>query len=459
MLSEADLLEGRYNGLDCCRTWEVEKKLQAQMERMVEGWPKLPEVIEFQQKLFWPVLWAMDKGLRVDLEKKKGLSKELASRTREMKKELGMMVGHELNVNSPAQMKDFFYGDLRQPLIFSRGGKGKKKSPTLGEEALIKIGEREALLKPLVQHILLLRSVAKFKSSFIDAEVDVDGKMRTSFKIAGTKNYRFASSQSAWWNGMNFQNLPKGDEDGESKLPNVRGMFVPDPGYEFFDIDLDSADLRIVAFESNCLEMKQWLREGKKVYVEVAKEYYKDPSITKNHWAYRLFKSLCHGTNYLGEAKGLAGRLGLSELEVVKIQRWYFGKFPEILEWHEKVKAQVREKRFVENVFGYRMWYAGRVEEATFRDAVAAIPQSTVGCLINRGWMNLWEGVGKKGVDGDVEVLLQVHDSLGGQFKEEKQEMKEEVVRACTVPLKYEEGDCLIPVGFSCSKESWGACR
>ena len=26
-------------------------------------------------------------------------------------------------------------------------------------------------------------------------------------------------------------------------LPNIRKLFIPDEGYEFFDIDLDSADL------------------------------------------------------------------------------------------------------------------------------------------------------------------------------------------------------------------------
>ena len=94
-------------------------------------------------------------------------------------------------------------------------------------------------------------------------------------------------------------------------LPNIRKLFVPDPGYTFFDIDLDSADLRIVVWESDCKEMKQMFAEGLKPYVEVAKEYYRDPTITKSHPAYALFKALCHGTNYLGTAAGLAGRIGL----------------------------------------------------------------------------------------------------------------------------------------------------
>lgn len=35
-------------------------------------------------------------------------------------------------------------------------------------------------------------------------------------------------------------------------MPNIRKMYVPDPGKEVFDLDLDSADLRIVTWESDC---------------------------------------------------------------------------------------------------------------------------------------------------------------------------------------------------------------
>ena len=46
--------------------------------------------------------------------------------------------------------------------------------------------------------------------------------------------------------GMTLQNVPSGDES--EGLPNVRKLFVTDEGMEFFDIDLDSADLRIVVW-------------------------------------------------------------------------------------------------------------------------------------------------------------------------------------------------------------------
>jgi hypothetical protein len=78
---------------------------------------------------------------------------------------------------------------------------------------------------------------------------------------------------------MNLQNIPEGDE--AEGLPNIRKLFItdeePEP-MEFFDIDLDlltSASL----FGKQLSRNEAMLAEGLKPYVEVAKEYYHDPSI------------------------------------------------------------------------------------------------------------------------------------------------------------------------------------
>lgn len=235
-------------------------------------------------------------------------------------------------------------------------------------------------------------------------------------------------------------------------LPNIRKLFIPDPGYEFFDIDLDSADLRIVVWESNCLEMKQMFAEGLKPYVEVAKEYYRDPTIDKHHPSYKLFKALCHGTNYLGTPKGLAGRIGLLEHEVERIQKWYYGKFPEILKWQDALKHQVNTQRYVENVFGYRCYVFDRIEGTIYNQMVAWIPQSTVGCLINRGYRNIHDN------EPDIQVLLQVHDSLAGQYPAHLRDQSlKKIVDHCSVPLPYAE-PLIIPVGVATSDKSWGDC-
>lgn len=235
-------------------------------------------------------------------------------------------------------------------------------------------------------------------------------------------------------------------------LPNIRKLFIPDEGMEFFDIDLDSADLRIVVAESDCREMQSMLDEGLKPYVEIAKEHYRDPSITKHHPAYKTFKSLCHATNYLGGARELSRRLGFTVAEIETIQKWYFGKFPEIRRWQEDFKRSLASKGFVSNIFGYREYNFNRLEGNVFNEFIAWLPQSTIACLINRGYRNIHTN------EPDIQVLLQVHDSLAGQFPAHLRDYcRRRIVDHCSVELPYPK-PIVIPVEIKTSTISWGDC-
>ena len=236
-------------------------------------------------------------------------------------------------------------------------------------------------------------------------------------------------------------------------LPNIRKVFIPDEGMEFFDIDLDSADLRVVAWESGCEQVKKWFAEGKKPYVELMKEYFHDQSITKKHPKYGMFKSLCHGSNYLGIAKNLAPRLGLLVHETEKLQNWYFGACPEIPKWQKQLISQVDRTKTVSNVWGYKFTFYDRITSHTYNAAVAWIPQSTVGILINHAYVNIDKNL------PEVEVLLQVHDSLAGQFPIDNRDTHiSNILREAAVPLPYRD-PLIIPVGIKTSPVSWGECE
>lgn len=437
-----------YNCKDCVITFEVDLTQQKAIDKFVsDGWTKLREAHDFQQKLFHAVLETMNTGIRVNQDSKQSLATSLREAIAQREKWLLQVVGHPLNIKSPKQMTDFFYQELAQRPVISR----KTGNPTCDDAALEKIGSREPLLLPLLKIIAELRSLGVFVSTFLEAPLDTDDRMRCSFNIAGTTTYRFSSSENAFGSGMNLQNIPSGDE--AQGLPNVRELFLSDHGKTFFDIDLDSADLRIVVAESRCLEMQDMFRLGLKPYVEVAKEYYRDPTITKHHPSYPMFKALCHATNYLGTPNGISGRIGLVVSEVERIQKWYYGKFPEIKIWQDSIIRDVNTKRYVENIFGYRLHFFDRIEGTIYNQAIAWIPQSTVGCLINRGYLNLFNE------EKDIQVLLQVHDSLAGQFPTSLGvQALERITKACSVPIPYAT-PLIIPVGIKSSPISWGDCR
>lgn len=433
----------RYNCQDAVITFEVDKVEQANVESM-----GLREVHDFQQELFWPVLATMNRGIRCDHTKRAKFAMTLMEEIAKREQWLINVLGHPVNIRSPKQMQELFYASLGQKPIFNR----KSGTVTCDDEALGRIATREPILRPLVKKVQELRSLGVFLSTFVNAPLDIDGRLRCSFNIAGTETYRFSSSANAFGSGLNLQNIPKGGGDDELELPNVRDLFVPDPGHTFFDIDLASADLRIVVWEADEPEMKAMLREGLDPYTEIAKEFYHDRTITKKDPRRQTFKSFAHGTNYLGTAKGLAERLGLSVHQAEQTQAWYFERFPKIKKWQEDLKDQVIKRRMVENVFGYRCYFFDRIEGTIFNQAAAWIPQSTVACLINRAYVNIHKRLTW------CEVLLQVHDSLAGQFPTHLGDWAmKEIIKCAEIELPYAD-PLVIPVGVKTSTESWGAC-
>lgn len=437
-----------YNCKDAVITYELDSVEQPLVDKM-----RLREVHDFQQELYHPVLKMMNRGVRVDTPRKMKLIDELRGEIAEREDWIKDLLGRSINLSSPKQLQELFYNELGFKPILHR----KTRTLTTDEEAMQKMMVREPLIRPLIRKILEIRSLNVFTSTFLEARLDIDGRMRCSYNIAGTDTYRFASRQNAFGSGMNLQNVPSGGDMGEGfdlVLPNVRELFVPDEGNEFFDIDLSSADLRIVVWESNETEMKAMLAQGLDPYTEIAKEFYHDPSINKKDPRRQTFKSFAHGTHYLGSPEGLAERLGLPVQQARDTQAWYFRRFPRIKKWQdEKIREGVMRRKMVQNIFGYRMYFFQRVEGTVLNQAAAWIPQSTVGCLINRALVKIDREEPK------VQLLLQVHDSLAGQYPiAERETILPRILAHAAIPLPYDD-PLTIPVGVKTSTVSWGACE
>lgn len=303
-----------YNCEDAVRTAECGDTLAPMLAAM-----GLKEVDEFQHRLFRAVLRTMILGCRIDKQARADMTMEVMNEI--SIRETGFMdvLGHPLNPSSNPQMQKLFYEDLKLPIQWKRDADGKMR-PTLDDKALTKLSAIEPLIRPLIGKIQEYRSLGVFLRTFLRAPLDLDDKMRCSYNICGAETYRFASSENAFNSGTNLQNIPKGTlsplilwvkslgrpvpyAEAEAKfgsklkkllaeaveaellgydyttkeiyfilaLPNIRKIFVPDHGFEFFDMDLDRADLQVVVWEADDLEMKQILREGVDMHMENAK--------------------------------------------------------------------------------------------------------------------------------------------------------------------------------------------
>jgi DNA polymerase-1 len=234
-----------------------------------------------------------------------------------------------------------------------------------------------------------------------------------------------------------------------ARLPNIRKLFIPDPGYIICDTDLDRADLQVVVWEANDDDLKSKLREGADIHLENAKDIFGERAAKEKR---PLAKAGVHATNYYASPRTLARALGITIKEAEYFQSRWFAAHPGISDWHDSVEASLRASRSVRNPFGFRRYYFDRID-AVLPEALAWIPQSTVAIVTNQGIKNLYHNVPA------VDILLQVHDSVVWQIKKALFNFRlKEIYQALHITIPYPD-PLTIPVGLKVSESSWGECK
>ena len=473
-----------YNCLDTVYTLECAERILGAAKSL-----GLLHIHTAQQRMFWPVLAAMQKGVRIDQKRRGELVLEVQEAIALREQFITDVAGFPLNYDSPKQMHAFFYADLKLPVQMTRAAKGKPARPTLDDTALQKLARIEPLVRPLAHAIADCRTLGKFLSNFLCRSLSEDGRMRCSFNIGGSesgksapKTYRLSSSEDAFGSGANLQVIPseKSKSIGKAaargpnlmvgdpyQFPNIREIFVPDPGYTWIDLDLERADLFVVCYESEDESLKKAMRAGVDIHLLnafalIGKEPPPYEQLIEGHPRYsewlsslkherQFAKVFCHGTNYGGKARTMSAHTGRTVAEVERAQRLWFGAHPGIERWHQRVQQQITSKRFVENKFGYR-WYIFDRIDAVLPEAIAWIPQSTVSIVINRIWERIHREL------NEVEVLIQVHDSLCMQVPTRRlNDLLPKIKECAKVVIPYAD-PLIIPVSIKTSDRSWGHC-
>lgn len=444
-----------YNGKDATKTWEISHTLDDIIRQL-----GLEAQYRFQMELWWDVLEMMLLGLRINQHKRSELASELMKASLERQSDLDFIVGRELNVQSPKQLMEFFYGELQMKVIKNR----KTKKPTCDEDALIEFGRREPLLRAVTERIIDLRSIGVMMGNVIKAELDSDGRIRSSFSPTA-ETFRWTSSKNAFGGGTNLQNWTKGDEDKEKDqvkgypIPNVRKLVIPDSDCEIASIDLTGADAQTVAWEANDEDLKRVFRENKiKIHAHNAKMMY--PSVCKTGLEqpyYDLIRTGVHLVNYCGSDFTLAAALGSPTYAAAEFRRAWFRLHPGIADWHERIQHQLNRTRTVTNKFGYRRFYFERVSDI-LPEAVAWIGQSTTACVTNRA-LRAAKAQRELLLDLRIQFLLQVHDELVFQYP---LRYRSQVLRALKsiihITVPYPD-PLVIPWGLKTSTVSWGDCQ
>lgn len=412
-----------YNGLDCCVTHEIYSVLKAELDDS-------PEYVKYTYAMALakqaPILEMSMRGLRMDNEARKRSVAELSARLADLDSKFQRIMtevfGSPINWDSPAQVKTLFYGCMKIKEVRKRNAKGLYVA-TADEKALNKIGAANIYARPLTRFILAMRELRK-KITWLQTEIDPDGRMRSSLNIAGTVTGRLSSSENDFGTGTNLQNV-----DGTLRYP-----FIADPKQVLVNIDLEQADARNVgAILWGLFRESHGEAEAGK-YLDACESGDLHTTVCSMAWeelewpspwdvkkaraiaeapAYRelsyrdLAKKLGHGTNYLGTPRTMASHTQTETSIIQQFQSRYFGAFPLIPAWHAWVISQLQDPGFIVTPYGRRRFFFSRVDDqATHREAVAYAPQSMTGHQIDMGLLNLWRH------KPEAELLIQVHDSI-----------------------------------------------
>jgi DNA polymerase I-like protein with 3'-5' exonuclease and polymerase domains/uracil-DNA glycosylase len=445
-----------YNAEDVSRTDEIGKTLEDITKQV-----GLTEQNQFLQDLFEPVLFMMLRGVRIDLERKDRLLKEFRVHTATLKEEIDFICSHPLNPNSPQQLQTFFYNDLgiRPVTTKVKEADGSRRTRlTVNDEALEKIKEREPLVRSLIERIQIYRSAKTITANVLVKDIAEDGRARCSYRIDGTKTFRFSAKEDAFGFGFQLMNISEG-EDKEAKpmargLPNLRDMFIPDEDCEFIEGDLEGADARVVAWEANDPWLKALFREGIDIHEETGREL---------KLSRPLSKRARHAGHYGVTAEGLANRIGRTVHEADLLLRKIFEMSPAIGpvtrkgSWHWKIAQVCAEGNrtqigILENIFGFRYPV---LERGFYTHGLAWVPQSTIAILTNKILLNVWRQLRQ-----EVQLMLQVHDSLLMQARiEQVDEVLPKITAASQIVLPYPDDPLIIPFSLKRSKLSWGECK
>lgn len=439
-----------YNCKDCVTTFEAAAAIDTTLTQM-----NLQQQFQDQMRTFHTVLHMMLRGVRCDLAYKAQLITDVDEAIGKLEDWINVAVGHPLNLQSPKQMAGFFYGELGLGIVKHK----KSKKPTCDKTALEKFVLWQPLLKPLTTRIEAARSGGAIAATFIKMKLDIhDKRIRCSYNVAGTETYRLSSSQNAFGSGGNLQNVPRPHDPDDPKdalawLPPVRNLFIPDPDCVIIDIDLKKADVFIVAAEAHDAELLEILNTpGANLHLENAKAIFGNERLTKASREYTLAKNGVHAVDYGSKARTLAITLGTTIREAEHfIARW-FSAHPGIPEWHRQVESALATTRRVSNRFGYTRYYFDRIE-SILPEALAWVPQSTVGLVTNKG-LNALDDLGW------TQPLLQTHDSVTIQVHQRNynKQRLEEIEKAMLVPIPYDT-PLTIPVDIKASHLSWGDCE
>ncbi|QVX13472.1 DNA polymerase I [Pseudomonas congelans] len=366
--------------------------------------PTLQPVLNDIEMPLVPVLARIERqGALVDANLLGIQSVELGDKMTALEREAFAIAGEEFNLGSPKQLGVILYEKLGMPVL-SKTATGQAST---AEAVLAELAEQDF---PLPKVLMQYRSMSKLKSTYTDRLPEQinprTGRIHTSYHQAVAVTGRLSSSDP------NLQNIPIRTAEGR----RIRQAFVAPKGYKLLAADYSQIELRIMAHLAQDEGLLHAFRNDLDVHRATAAEVFGVELEDVTTDMRRSAKAINFGLIYGMSAFGLAKQIGVDRKQSQAYVDRYFARYPGVLNYMERTRAQAAEQGFVETIFGRRLYLPDinaknqSLRKGAERMAINAPMQGTAADIIKKAMVAVNGWLDESGLD--ARVILQVHDEL-----------------------------------------------
>ncbi|CAM3770893.1 DNA polymerase I [Xenorhabdus thuongxuanensis] len=417
---------------------DVTLRLHQAMYPQLECAPTLQKVFHNIEMPLVPVLSRMERtGVLINAQTLAEHSREITARLGELEKSAYELVGEEFNLASPKQLQVILFEKMNLPVL----KKTPNGAPSTNEEVLEELAEHHELARVILEH----RGLAKLKTTYTDKLPQMvhplTNRVHTSYHQAVTATGRLSSRDP------NLQNIPVRNDEGR----RIRQAFVAPEGYRIMAADYSQIELRIMAHLSQDKGLLESFAQGKDIHRATAAEVFGVPLEQVTSEQRRSAKAINFGLIYGMSSFGLSRQLGIPRGEAQRYMDLYFERYPGVLAYMERTRAQAAEHGFVETLEGRRLYLPdiksrnAMRRKASEREAINAPMQGTAADIIKLAMIAVdnWIVSGQP----NVRMIMQVHDELVFEVHESELETAGQKIRELMeqsmqldVPLKVDIG-------------------
>lgn len=282
------------------------------------------------------------RGFLADKEQLLQLEESLSKKTNEIERTIYSNAGGEINLNSPKQVGELLFNQLRLPVI-------RKTKTGYSTDALV-LEELAKLPKPLCvipQLMLEYRELSKLQQSFVAPYLKIssmgDGCVRATFEQTGTGTGRLAS------HNPNVQNIPL---FGDWAMQFRKCLVPADSANSFVSADYSQIELRVLAHLCKEDRLLEAFESERDIHTETASWVFGVDAESVTGEQRRFAKVVNFGLLYGMSAHGLAQRMGIARQEAARIVDRYFNVLPKVKEYLEQSLLEAKQRGYTRSLFG-----------------------------------------------------------------------------------------------------------